>query len=199
MSPFRPVEKEVMDHDSQAALLQLPRLNLAIMSSCPLPSKLQLSKGLYQKADWSIGSRLSAVWQELKVQKSPTGIEKFVTACVRKSLSQAIKAHERASALMAGSGPRCLINPNLPAFVLALSRTESWLHCWAAVVREVETEEGKDEWTTYICWMYPSLFRLSLNRYEKTNKRWRYTFYQIFKQVHIIVVHYYISIVFLDL
>lgn len=111
MSPFRPVEKKVMDHDSQAPSLQLPCLNLAMMSSCPLPSKLQLSKGLYQKADWSIGSWLSAVWQELKVQKSPTGIEKFVTECVRKSLSEAIKAHERASALMVGSGPAAWLIP----------------------------------------------------------------------------------------
>lgn len=62
---------------------------------------------------------------ELKVQKSPTGIDKFVTESVRKNLSQAIKPHERACALMMGSGPHCLVNLNLPAFVLALSWTVS--------------------------------------------------------------------------
>lgn len=96
------------------------------------------TKELSWKADWSIGSWLSAVWQEQRVQKSPSAIEKFVTESVRKSLSQAIKLHERPSAPASGSGLRCLVNLNSPAFVLAPSWTMSWLQGSTAAVSAVE-------------------------------------------------------------
>lgn len=102
-------------------------------------------EGRHPKADWSNGSWLRAAWQELKVQKSTYRIEKFVTESVRKSLSQAIKPHERPSAPPMGSGPRCLVNLNLPAFVRAPPWTMSWLQSWAAAGREEEWkghEEG---------------------------------------------------------
>lgn len=100
----------------------------------------------HPKADWSNGSWLCAAWQELKVQKSTYRIEKFVTESVRKSLSQAIKPHERPRAPPMGSGPRCLVNLNLPPFVLAPSWTMSWLQSWAAAGRQEEWkghEEGR--------------------------------------------------------
>lgn len=104
--------------------------------------KLHFWKDCHQKADCSIGSWLSAVWQEQIVQKSPSRIKKFVTESVRKSLSQAIKLHERPSAPLMGSGLCCLLNVNLPVFVHAPSWTMSWLQGWAAAGREAREEPG---------------------------------------------------------
>lgn len=101
--------------------------------------EVSLLRGLSWKS-WLNRSWLYAAWQELRVQKSTSRIEKFVTESVRKSLSQAIK-NERTRAPTRSSGPHCLVNLNLPAFVLAPSWTMSWLQGWAAAVREVEREK----------------------------------------------------------
>ena len=84
--------------------------------------------------------------------KIPSRIDTFVTESVRKSLSQAIKPHERPSALATGSGPHRLVNLNFPAFVLDPSWTMSWLQGWAAAPREVEREKrghGEGEQTEW--------------------------------------------------
>lgn len=77
--------------------VHLQELIRAVTLSPWLHSSL-LKKPSPSKAHWSIITWLSAVEQEQRVQKSRSRIEKFVTESVRKSLSEAIKAHERRSA-----------------------------------------------------------------------------------------------------